>query len=68
MNPVFLIGAMALLICGSALLGWVLSKFVQRFQDEDSEPIHWEEWTASDGKKYLWPVDHKRSSRNKKSA
>jgi len=50
------------------LLGWVLSKFVQRFQDEDAEPRHWEEWTASDGKKYLWPVDHKLSSRNKKSA
>ena len=61
------LGGLALIGVGLGILGWLLSVFVQRFQDpEDDEdtPTGYEPFTASDGKTYWWPKHHKRSSRD----
>jgi hypothetical protein len=60
-----LIGVLAIII-GCAILGWCLIRMLRNIERtrEEEERIYYEEWEASDGKKYLWPIDHPRSSRN----
>lgn len=65
----FIISAIVIICIGFLLLGWALSRLIQNTTDpEDYEEItEWEEYTAGDGNKYLWPKEQPRSSRNTKN-
>jgi hypothetical protein len=68
-NPVAIIGGGALLIAAIYILLKVFCnvlKGVDKLREEE-ENIFYEEWMASDGKKYMWPVNHPRSSRKEET-
>lgn len=53
------------IIIGCFVLGWCLIRMLRNIEHakEEEERVYYEEWEATDGKKYLWPIDHPRSSR-----
>jgi hypothetical protein len=68
-NPVAIIGGIALIVAAIYILLKVFCnvlKGVDKMREEEGS-IYYEEWTASDGKKYLWPENHPRSSRKEET-
>lgn len=66
-NPAWLIiVGLIMLIAGIYWLGWAVRKICED-PDEWNDSGYYEEYTASDGKKYWWPVNHPRSSKTKKT-
>ena len=57
--------AVAGIIVGCFIPGWCLIRMLRNIEREREreDKVYYEEWMASDGKKYMWPIDHPRSSR-----
>jgi len=68
-NPVAMLGGIALALAGMFFLLKVFCRLLKNVDKmrEEEESIFYEEWMASDGKKYMWPVNHPRSSRKEET-
>lgn len=64
-NPVAIIGGSALVLLGFYFLLWAFNRMLRNVDNmrDQQDKIYYEEWEASDGKKYYWPENHPRSSR-----